>query len=343
MTINTSTQWLRVRAQNSARHGARTLITGILCFTASIQAASSANLIPNLSDWRENIAKVTPVGEGCFTAAYPKMQWDRITCGPTPKTILAPAAGATPATVGDGNDYVASVSGLMSSSTGTFPVTKHVKTEYDSGLGLLDTYSLQLNSQTFSGSPACAGAAVPANCKAWQQFTFNNEGTGPNPFADVTMQYWLQDYAPAKCPKGWKSFKPDCVKNSKTVYLGLPQPTIAFEYISDLTLTATATAGGNDKVVLVTKAQAYAVSAKDSIVELGQFWNATEFNAFGIGYGSDAMINAGASIKVNLAVKDSTGTAPTCVGNAGTTGEGNNLTLGSCSTVGNSIQFTESN
>ncbi len=339
MTINTGTCSPHARAR--VRQGARTFMIAALCLMA--QAASSANRIPNLAVWRENIAKIETPGEGCFTAAYPKLQWDRTACGPTPKTILPPALGAPPATVGNGNDYVAQVSGLMSLTRGTFPVTKNLKTEYDSGNGLSNTYSLQLNSQYFSGSPACAGASVPANCKAWQQFTFNNEGAGPNQYGNITMQYWLLDYAPAKCPKGWNSFYPHCVRNSKTVYLGFPQPTILFKYIGDLSLTATATAGGNDKLMLLAGSYAYSVAAKDSIVDLSQFWNATEFNAFGISLGSNAMINAGTLIKVRLAVKDSTGTAPVCVGNSGTTAEGNNLTLGSCAAAGNVIQFSESN
>lgn len=218
----------------------------------------------------------------------------------------------------------------------------NVTTEYDSGNGLSNTYSLQLNSQYISGAPVCAGAKVPANCKAWQQFTFGNEGAGSNQFGAVTMQYWLVDYV-NKCPTGWHRFYPHCVRNSQTVYLDFPQPTIDFQYISDLTLTATAVAGGNDKVVLLTKAKAYTVGAKDSMVDLGQFWNATEFNAFGFSNGSNAMINSGSLIKVRLAVKDSTGTTPTCVGNSGTTAEGNNMTLGSCVAAGNVIQFSESN
>jgi hypothetical protein len=342
MTINSIARAARLRASQRIHLGVPALVIGALCLLAPMQAAASANPIPNLADWSQRIANVEAPGEGCFTAAYPSMQWVRMACGPTPK-IVPPAHGLPPATVGNGTDYVASVSGLISSTKGTFPVTKRLKTEYDSGDNLSDTYSLQLNSNYFSGSPACAGAAVPANCQAWQQFTFNNEGSGSNQFGAVTMQYWLLRYAPAKCPKGWNSFYPHCVTNSPTVYLGFPQPTIPAEYIGDLTLIATAKAGGHDKVVLITKAQAYTVSAKDSVVDLAAFWNQSEFNVFGISLGSDAMYNTRAFVRPKVQVKDSAGAAPACVGGVGTTAEGNNMTLGPCSTVGNSIQFTESN
>jgi hypothetical protein len=344
-TIMTIRYWAQspcLRARNIARHGVLGLVFGALSLTVSIEAASAANRIPSPAVWRDRIAELETPGEGCFTADYPKLEWERIACGPAPKITRVPPAGVRPNTVGNGNDYTAAVSGRMLMSRGTFPFMHNVTTEHDSGNGYSDTYSLQLNSQAFSGSPMCAGAKDPAKCQAWQQFTFLNEGSGPNPFGAVTMQYWLLDYNKA-CPKGWHRFIPHCVRNSQTVYLGLPQPTIDFQYISDLTLTATAVAGGNDKVVLTTKAKAYSVGAKDSEVDLGQFWNATEFNAFGINGGSDAIINSGSLIKVRLAVKDSGGTTPACVGNSGTTAEGNNMTLGSCVAAGNLIQFSESN
>ncbi len=340
MTIQGWVQSLLVRARNFPRH-ALVFLIGALCLTTSIETASAANRIPSPAVWRDSIAKVETPGEGCFTAAYPKLQWERTACGPAPKITRVPPVGVHPGTVGAGNDYTAVVPSRMLLSRGTFPAMQHVKTEYDSGNGLANTYTLQLNSQYFSGSPACAGAQL-ANCKAWQQFVFINEGDGSNQYGAVTMQYWLIGYGKT-CPHGWHRFYPHCVRNSKTVYLGFPQPTFDFRYISDLTLTATAVAGGADKVVLTTKANAYTVAAKDSMVDLGDFWNATEFNAFGISNGSNAIINSGSLIKVRLGVKDSTGAAPTCVGNSGTTAEGNNMTLGACTAAGTLIQFSESN
>lgn len=346
MTIHRWTRSSFARARNAAHHGVRALLIGAFCLTA--QVASAANRIPDLAGWRDSIAKLDTPGEGCFTAAYPKLEWERIACRAAPKITRARPAGLHPNTVGHGNDYVAKVTGLMSLARGTFPVTANLASEYDSRLGYADTYSLQINSQFISGAPICAGAAVPANCQAWEQFTFNNQGaTSPNPYAEINMQYWLLDYAPphtgVRCPRGWQLFSPDCVRNSKAVYLEPPAAPILFKYLSKLTMQATAVAGGNDKLVFLAASNAYSVAAKDDVIDLAQYWNAAEFNAFGFGFDSDAMINSGALIKVRVGVRDSTSTPPVCVGNSGTTGEGNNMTLGACTVTGDVIQFSESN
>lgn len=49
---------------------------------------------------------------------------------------------------------------------------------------------------------------------------------------------------------------------------------------------------------------------------------------------------------MNLQVNDGSTNVPSCLSNAGTTGETNNLNLGQCSAAGGTspyIQFTESN
>jgi len=59
-----------------------------------------------------------------------------------------------------------------------------------------------------------------------------------------------------------------------------------------------------------------------------------------------ATFNSGPLITVNLQVNDGSTNAPSCLANDGTTGETNNLNLGSCSATGGTspyIQFTESN
>ena len=59
-----------------------------------------------------------------------------------------------------------------------------------------------------------------------------------------------------------------------------------------------------------------------------------------------AKFNSGSSITAKLAVTNGSTSAPSCVANSGSTGESNNLNLGSCSTGSGStpyIQFTESN
>jgi hypothetical protein len=62
--------------------------------------------------------------------------------------------------------------------------------------------------------------------------------------------------------------------------------------------------------------------------------------------GSRAQFNSGSSVSVKIALTDGSTAAPKCVAGAGSTGETNNLNLGSCSAAAGtnpSVQFTESN
>ena len=105
-----------------------------------------------------------------------------------------------PATVGDGADYSAVVTGKISKATGTFTNVSPKITEKGQigGVGpkKANEFSLQLNTQFFSGSPACAKAGTPSKCLAWQQFVYTTDSN------IVFMQYWLIDYD-AKCLSGW--------------------------------------------------------------------------------------------------------------------------------------------
>jgi hypothetical protein len=86
--------------------------------------------------------------------------------------------------------------------------------------------------------------------------------------------------------------------------------------------------------------------AKDSVVDISAVWRQSEFNVVGNAGGSEAVFNSGSSVSVKVALTDGSTAAPTCVANAGSTGETNNLNLGTCTTAGGttpSIQFTESN
>jgi hypothetical protein len=91
---------------------------------------------------------------------------------------------------------------------------------------------------------------------------------------------------------------------------------------------------------------AYTVNASDSVVDISTVWKESEFNVVGNAGGSRADFNKGSSITVKVALTDGSTLAPTCLANAGSTGETNNLNLGSCSATGGStpyIQFIESN
>jgi len=111
-------------------------------------------------------------------------------------------------------------------------------------------------------------------------------------------------------------------------------------------LTGTVSSGGNDTVVFTNGTQAYSSSGKDSVLYLATVWKVGEWNVVGNAGGSMAKFNTGSSITAKLAVTNGSTSAPSCVANSGSTGESNNLNLGSCSTGGGStpyIQFTESN
>jgi hypothetical protein len=82
------------------------------------------------------------------------------------------------------------------------------------------------------------------------------------------------------------------------------------------------------------------------VLYLATVWKESEFNVVGNAGGSEAQFNSGSSITVKVAVSDGSTSAPSCVADSGTTGESNNLNLGSCSASSGStpsIQFTESN
>jgi len=109
-------------------------------------------------------------------------------------------------------------------------------------------------------------------------------------------------------------------------------------------VTGKAVVNGIDTMIFTTESSAYSTTGQDSVVKLGNSWNASEFNVVGDGGGSSAKFNAGSSITVGIALTDELTSGPKCQSDDGTTGETNNLTLGKCSTFSGStpsVQFTE--
>jgi len=161
--------------------------------------------------------------------------------------------------------------------------------------------------------------------------------------AAVFMQYWLIGWGSSGCPSGWGSDGGgDCYKNS--AYVAAPDMKITS--LGKLSISGAATAGHNDTVVFNNGTTAYSVSGPDSVLDISSVWKESEFNVVGNAGGSRADFNKGSSITVKVALTDGSTAAPTCVANAGSTGETNNLNLGTCSKAGGSspsIQFTEKN
>ena len=138
------------------------------------------------------------LGPGLLPTSYPSLQWQATTCRTAPEVPFEPAAGSTPrtATVGDDTDYSAEVTGTISSATGSFDDASPTITETgqvdDQGAQIANSFTLQLNSEFFSNSPACSGSADPSNCEGWQQFIYEMI----RPTTSVFMQYWRLTMTP---------------------------------------------------------------------------------------------------------------------------------------------------
>jgi hypothetical protein len=282
--------------------------------------------------WRDAIAATPTPAAGCFTAEFPSKSWVSVPCTVAPERPYLPRSGGHNGfTVGDGNDYAAVVTSLITSTTGTFPRIKGLKTETDQGQQ--NDYSLQINSQFFA-SPTCKGAANPGSCLGWEQFVYSS-GSGA-----AFMQYWLINWN-TKCPSGWNSYSGDCYKNSAAVSV----PLQVITQLGNLKLQGAA-GTSTDKLTMTTDTKAYSTSGNDNVVTLAGYWTQSEFNIIGDGGGSSATFNSGTSLTVNIALKTSSSAAPVCQSNDGTTGETNNLNLGKCTVKGGttpSVKFLESN
>jgi len=287
--------------------------------------------------WQTAIAKVHEPGKGCYHASYPTLQWHRVTCVAAPKVPLAPvlptgsAKHVAPATVvGDGNDYSAQVTGLISQATGTFQNVSSGITEKGqnggSGSQVANAFSLQLNSQFFSSSPACARSGDPSGCLAWQQFVYTYGGRSDS---EVFMQYWLINYD-ARCPSGWYTYCSDCYTNSSASTV----TELTAAQLATVKLSATAKSGGSDGVSLsVGSGQATLVTNSDSEVDLASYWNTTEWGVFGDGGGSEANFGSNTTLEAVTALTATSSSAPSCI-EEGFTGETNNLTLTSTPALG---------
>ena len=297
-------------------------------------AGGSANVrgpspnIARLQSWRAAIAHAPTPGEGCYTAAYPVTTWIKVACVAAPNRPYIPRSGAGHSqTVGDGTDYAAVTSTLTSNAVGSFPKARHLRSETDDGVA--NVYSLQLNSNFISGDQACAGASNPTKCLGWLQFVYSSSENA------AFMQYWLIRYSggTVHCPAGWNSFSTDCYKNSSAV--SVPQEAVTD--LPQMNLSGNAVNGGLDTLVFMDGAKAYSTTGQDSVMYLSDGWTGSEFNIIGDGGGSQAVFNAGTSLTVEIALTDGTTNAPTCQANDGTTGETNNLNLGTCTATGGAV------
>jgi hypothetical protein len=251
----------------------------------------------------------------------------------------------------------ASGTNAISMVEGSFPMVAGVSGEVDSAGGGVNSWTLQLNSQNFV-TQACSGAS--GACKGWVQFTYQNLGSAAG-FGFI--ESWLMNFGPKppypqpdNCPPPFSHFGNgyDCVTETPafTVAGGIPITNLA-----NLTLYGSAYLGGSDTAILSTgDGQLYSASQSDSLtapgipLALAAHWNLAEFNVFGEGNGSSAILQSPVGVSVvvenNVTMSDGTPGAPTCV-SGGPTLEGNNLKVvpNSCCAVPGtgSLMFTESN
>jgi hypothetical protein len=320
--------------------------------------------------WRGIMHETSAPSEGCFHASYPSTQWQEVQCAAAPGYRSAlHRANNREQTVGNGYDYVVQVpSGrLLNSATGSFPKVTGVKSEKSVGVaafgdgGILgpNEYTLQVNTNFDSHSPACDGYS---GCLAWQQYVMStntpvsltsNKLTGKT---EVFIEYWLINYGVDTgsniCPKGFLDGGPDsegpgddCVQNTKATVIANGQ--LPITDLASLKLSGSAKPGGTDAATVTYDTEAYTATVSDRLTDIASGWTQAEFNVLGNAGGSKADFNTGSSVTVKVAVSDGSSTAPTCVSPSeddGTTGETNNLTLGKCITASGStpsIQFTE--
>jgi hypothetical protein len=190
---------------------------------------------------------------------------------------------------------------------------------------ITNTFSLQLNTPHFMTS-LCSTAAVPANCRGWQQFLYETTGN------QVYMQLWLLGYNNpcAGLAGGWASssgYPGDCyidVNDQSTGMVGTGPLTVSD--LSSVHLTGSVS-GGMDSVTLTTGTGQGFVDATGDPAGLLNNWTGAEFNIFGDYGGDQAIFTPGTAITTEMVTHNGTTMAPMCAEQASGTSETNNLNL----------------
>jgi hypothetical protein len=318
-----------------------------------------------LQNWHKAIMKIPTPKKGCFTAEYPNTAWRETPCKTPPHKLYLPRrTGATRTQqVGGASDadFVAVVSGNMTEAEGSFDkanVTSECDVQCPNQIcpsnpscigGEANSFSLQLNTNPFSGTTTCESSPTPKQCKGWEQFVYAQDQNCSECIGDVFIQYWLLNFGPAgtACPSPvapanecdtfgvvsnqWCSFQftPTgpvfCVMNGP----GSASPlTVPISLLYELALIGDTASGGKstDSTEMVEGGTAFLATGGNIFPDLGTLWKDTEFNVFGNGGGSEAVFNNGAAIQVRTSVSSGITNGPACK-DVSFTGESNNLTL----------------
>jgi hypothetical protein len=286
------------------------------------------------ADWHIAMAQVPLPMKGCFQSAYPSREWREVSCTTAPNIPMPPRRGPRPLVVGAGDNISAQApTGFISTAIGSFDSVNNVTSASspigNTGSPVADAYTLQVNTDFFA-STVCSGAANPAQCSAWEQFVFYNNGTSGVAF----IQYWLIRYNNS-CPAGqsWNQFSftgdPDiyCWKNDSGGAVAVPNQPIT--NLGQLSLSGAVSATG-DAVTFSTGGIVYA-RAGDNAVNAAAGWQTAEFGVFGAGGSSSGggalTFNSGAEIVPRTRIFYGGTAPPTCVAQ-GFTGETNSLGFG---------------
>jgi hypothetical protein len=307
------------------------------------------------ANWRSLMAHNSTPAAGCFHASYPNIVWEKVACKtgqprvhPVHAKLRDDEAEVTGGLLnGNNNDYAAKATGLITEAFGSFAISGvtaedgvaefYIGNVPQGSLGP-NEYSIQLNTNGLSTTSACSGHS---SCRVWQQFVYATDYLGLGDAAEVFMQYWLINWD-ATCPAGWNTSGPDCWANGPLT----PAPNVPITDLGNVVFSGSATPGGTDTVSFTYESEAYSASFGDFVLDISSVWNRAEFNVVGSGGGSRAEFNFGSSITVSLYLSDGSTSKPTCLVNAGTTGESNNLDAGPCTAYGGYIpyiRFTEKN
>ena len=320
--------------------------------------------------WRDTMHTVEVPGTGCFHAAFPSTEWQRVECLPAPGYRSALPQRRDEFTLGNGSDYVAAApSGdHFSLVAGTWPTVSGVTSEStvnvpfgsgeSDGITGKNQYTVQVNTN-FAHTAACK---TYTNCLAWQQYVISSDApvsltsSKLSDKTEVFIEYWLIDYGSKStqaCPSGFISAGADsegpgvdCVQNTSATAIYTGQ--LPITDLAGLGLSASATSGGTDKATATYGGDAYAATVADSYTDIASGWTQAEYNILGNAGGAQAKFNTGSKLIGKMALTYGSTTAPTCEQPSavdGTTGETNNLSAVSCSVAGGSapyMEFTES-
>jgi len=299
--------------------------------------------------FREQMIKIplpNAVSEArCFSAHYPIAQWVEETCGVAPTSPSPQHRGASHANVvGNGTDFfaIAPTGHFVTRAIGSFDAVD-VKTEtgprYGGSQWFPDTYSLQINSNTFTPT-VCNGLT---NC-AWVQFLYSTSQCQTDKGC-VYLEYWLLNH-PKPCPSGFTFYAgtadttPGCYMNTKSKDVALQSWTELRDFAME------GLTGSENDAVVATTAQGNVVSVSHpSLSSLAQGWTGVEFNLVGDCCATQANFSNGTStLQLRVDLESDSVTPISCSQTfSETTAESNNLNFtGTCTTSANSISFIES-